>query len=128
MRFTGIITVIIAGILFLGCDDDSLTPCSAGGEVDECLTDADGRLYYKEDIQAFVIRYFVPGTIDSFKTGVICKSEVAEVSSIELDKSLEVDVIFTGCFLDDKGDIQPTSFIGGEEFFYLQLTNASIKN
>ena len=118
--------LIVLGILFIGTQcDDEVSPCSGGGAINECLTDANGRLYYKSDIKAYVIRYFVPGTIDSFKTGVICKTEVGD---IELDKSINADVVFTGCFREDGGDIQPLSFTGGEEFFYLDLENVNIES
>jgi hypothetical protein len=116
--------LISLSFLFFRCDDD-INACSGGGAVDECVTTVQGSLFFKKDISAYVIRYFVPGTIDSHKTGVICKSEAG---TIDLDRSINTTVVFSGCFLDDNDEIQPTMMLGGEEFYYLDLTHIELND
>ena len=119
MRYTCIIVLL----LFLASCDDDLSPCKKNREVVECVTNQDARLYYKSDLKSYVISYFIQGTIDSYHTGVVCSNDLAD---IEVDKQLDVDVIFSGCLLDDKNEIQPMSLRGGEEFFYLDITDIEL--
>ena len=117
------IYLLIFLLLFSACEDNELRPCGTKGEVVECVTNQNARLFYKTDLKAYVISYFVQGTIDSFNTGVVCTNDL---NALSLDKSMNVEIVFSGCFLDDKDEIQPLSFMGGEEFFYLDITTIEL--
>jgi len=117
--------LIIFSLVLFSCEENASGPCDNQGKEVYCFVDTSAFLSYKDDISAYVLRYHVPGTIDSFYTGVICKKDL---TSIDVDHSTNDPVIFSGCFLDDGGEINPSVVIAGEEFFYMDLEKISLDN
>ena len=108
-------------LTLVACNNDD-TPkliehaCEVGGEVIHYIENGVGHAGFDEELQAFVIRYHVPGTIDSTYTGVICDEVIPEPL---IDKSGRVR--FTGKFIDAQGQIQVTIQFGGESFYFLEV-------
>ena len=119
------ILLMCLSLVLYSCEEHDFNPCGHPGKEMHCFDDTNGHLSYKDDISAYVIRYHVPGSIDSFYTGVICKKDM---QSIDADQSTNVTVIFSGCFLDDGGKIKPALIIAGEEFFYMDLKKICLNN
>lgn len=110
--------IIAISLILCGCGSDSLDlNCSVNRKIEHVATNWPGRIYYDNDLRLYFVNYFVPGSIDSRYSSVVCNG---------LDESFRIDgmeVVFSGNLLDDRDEIQPLSLIGGQEFFYLQLTS-----
>lgn len=115
--FLGILTAIIL-LLTTGCDEVVPSGCDSGGDVVHEVNQVDGVISLYEDTDALVITYFVPGTIDSAWSGVVCNDAFPDFLIGENTR-----VRFSGKFRDDGDKLQPLVAFGGQEFFYLELTS-----
>jgi len=101
-----------------GCSDQFAT-CHEWGKVEQSVKEGIGFLYFNVELKGFTISYHVPGTIDSFWTGLLCTHDF---DSNYGNGEYRRKVIFSGTFRDDRGSLSPTTQIGGEEFYYLSLS------
>ena len=116
-----LLLITIFAFLLTACGDDFSNNRCNYGEFVTTIEEEEGTLFFFEELNSFAIRYHIPGTIDSFYTGILCTD-----SGHDLDGKEWVRVLFTGDFYDDKGKIQPSTIIGGEEFFFLQVSLVEI--
>ncbi len=88
--------------------------CAQSGAVVHQLSNIAGTVGYGRDNTQLTLSYYVPGTIDSQWTGVVCNlpNEYRVVGK---------RVTFSGEFRDAKGTLLP--IFGGEEMYYLYLTD-----
>lgn len=108
------LTVIVCFIV-VSCD--SVTPkCDKAGAIVHSLEDVEAKVVYYSEFDSFVINYHVPGTIDSFWTGVVCSNPLSSFAFMD-----GMTVVFSGDFRDDKGTLKPNSIIAGQEFYYLSI-------
>ena len=113
------VMLLALGLGLQSCGEGTIpNQCLLGGAIEHSVQDGVGRFTFNEELREYVINYHVPGTIDSFWTGVVCQSIPG---TIELPE--EGEVVFTGDFLDDNDRFNPNVQIGGQEFFYLNLSS-----
>ena len=107
--------IMVYSIIVLASCDDSINTCNFG-EIKFEAINWEGKL--KRVDSRFAITYHVPGTIDSFMTGIICDDSMIP-EELKIEGSY---VIFSGNYRDDLGVIDPLIKIGGEKFYFLELT------
>lgn len=94
--------------------------CYPKNQIEHEANNWQGRVIYFDELGQWTIRHHVPGTIDSFYTSVVCNMP----DEYKID---QLEVIFSGYLKDDKGKINPSTIIGGEEFFFLDLIDISLE-
>lgn len=104
------------------CDNASQNPdCKKGGDIVHRVDEVEGRITFNDELQARVITYFVPGTIDSMWSGAICNDNLPEFEFGEGQK-----IRFSGNFRDDNNELETQEVFGGQEFFYLEVTSVQM--
>ncbi len=98
-------------IVLIGCDSE-IKPCKQNNEI--TIEDKQGTLQYDSRFEHWVIRHHVPGTIDSFELYIPCEL------SQELDNN--TPVVFSGFASELEKRKKPTTTIGSEEFFTINLS------
>ncbi|GAB5523580.1 MAG: hypothetical protein Roseis2KO_14520 [Roseivirga sp.] len=118
-KYQLLLGVLIAVILVFttGCDEATTPGCDRGGKIIHSVEEVEGHVSMYEDTNDILITYFVPGTIDSAWSGVVCNDLFPD---FKIDENTRVK--FSGNFRDDDGDLQPLVAFGGQSFFYLELT------
>ena len=107
------IIIFLAAIIACSCDKE--VNCNSGIGA-STLVDGEGTVVCHPGFNRLVIRYHIPGTIDSFNTYIPC--------NLSADYTAGMEIQFKGNVqpLDEKNE--PTTQIAGEEFFVLLITYA----
>lgn len=113
--------MIIALLLsVVGCSTSKIDPvCYPKNEILHEAETWKGTVSYSNELEQWFINHHVPGTIDSFYSGLVCNLP-AEF------KEEHLKVVFSGNLKDDNGKIDPSMVIGGQEFFFLELLEIKI--
>lgn len=104
--------------LFSACREREIHCDEGEGQRFE-VKDQKGWVFFDDRFDTYVVRQHVEGTIDSFRTYVICN--VAE----EL-KGEEQSIVFSGEAQSLKKKYQPSMLIAGEAFFVIFLGNVTL--
>ncbi len=108
--------LLVSITILQGCGEGVIpNSCILGSDVIHTIEAGSGYFQFNEELRAYTISYYVPGTIDSQLTGVICES------LLPTNLPQEGRVSFSGEFIDDNDRFDPPTQTGGEEFFYLNL-------
>ncbi len=118
-KYQLLLGILIAAILVFttSCDEATTPGCDRGGKVIHTVEEVEGSVTRYEDTNDILITYFVPGTIDSAWSGVVCNDLFPD---FEIGENTRVR--FSGNFRDDEDSLHPLEAFGGQEFFYLELT------
>lgn len=73
-----------------------------------------GRMYWDNRFDAYVVQHHVPGTIDSFRTYLICNEREEPENEGQV-------IRFSGAAQPLKEEYQPNTVIAGEEFYIIFL-------
>lgn len=119
-RYQLLLGIMIAIILVFtsACEDGELSPgCDLGGKVEKTVDKVEGFISVNADTGVRTISYHVPGTIDSILSGVVCNELFPD---FKIEQGTRVR--FSGDFIDDEGVLDPLVRLGGQQFFYLDVT------
>ncbi|UOQ77324.1 hypothetical protein MUN84_00935 [Hymenobacter sp. 5516J-16] len=119
-----ILPYLLAGTICLGggsCKKEDETAQAACKAKSDVLMRADkwkGRVVFDSVLQAYVVSYFVPGSIDSVYDGIVCAlpAELRQVGQL---------VTFSGQYRAYTGPANPQ--FGGQQYFYLELTSITAR-
>ena len=115
--------ILMASILTLSaCDEDVTAGCFSASKIEHTIENGEAFIFLEPDTGVRLLSYFVPGTIDSFYTGVLCDDDFTDIQFTETHQR----VTFSGHFRDDEGQVQFNVQTGGEEFFYLDLISLTL--
>jgi hypothetical protein len=117
--FLGFISTLLL-IFVVSCEEtEPGVSCEKAGDIVHTLDEAEGRIIFSEEFQAFVIIYHVPNSIDAVWWGVVCNNDFPD---FEIEDNQMVR--FSGNFRDDFDQLQLLEVQGGQEFFYFEATGA----
>ena len=110
-------------IMAVGCKKEEATnkiyPCNEPYEIVELLSDAEGIIGYDINNKQYTINVYLSGTIDEITTAYPC-----ELS--EEFKKVNLNVKIKGELFTSNNLPKPT--IGGQQTFYIDMTDISIIN
>lgn len=107
--------ILLIGIL--GACDDRDIDCEQGEGSSFRVENQEGQAFFDNRFDTYVVRHHVVGTIDSFRTFVICNTS----EDLGLEKDVIETVIFSGQAQALKERHKPNALIAGEEFFVIFL-------
>ena len=112
--------MILLVLLGASCTELRIDPdCWPKNEIIHEAENWKGTVIYNDELAAWMVNHYKPGTIDTYYTGAVCN----------LSKEYQVEdlkIIFSGYFKDDKGKIQPSMMMGGQEFYFLELISIQV--
>ncbi len=103
----------LLSILIISCDKE--VNCNSGIGTSSVIL-GEGMVVSHPGFDQLVIRYHIPGTIDSFNTYVPCNLDGSFTEGVEIKFEGSVQK------LDEKDE--PLTQIAGEEFFVLFITSS----
>lgn len=111
------ILVALTLLMFSSCGEESTAPnrCLEGGDI--LLTVENGVGSIKEINDERIITYFLPGTVDSFRVGVVCNNDFPDFLITE-----ETQVRFSGHFRADNDPTRNELTFGDNSIDILELT------
>ncbi|MBO3698556.1 hypothetical protein [Roseivirga sp. E12] len=104
-------------VVISSCGEEDTLPesCLEAGEI--ILTVENGVGSIKEESGQRIITYFIPGTIDSFRVGVVCNNEFPDFLITE-----ESEVRFSGHFRSNNNPVGNVLAFGDNSIDILELT------
>lgn len=117
MKTLKYLLLVLTLVMFSSCGEESAEPnsCLEGGDI--LLTVENGVGSIKEVNGERLITYFLPGTIDSFRVGVVCNDDFPDFLITE-----ETQVRFSGHFRADNDPARSELAFGDNSIDILELT------
>ncbi|WP_139135257.1 hypothetical protein [Roseivirga sp. 4D4] len=111
------ILVVLTLVIFSSCGEEDTLPesCLEAGEI--ILTVEKGVGSIKEESGQRIITYFIPGTTDSFRVGVVCNDLFPDFLITE-----ETQVRFSGHFRSNNNPVGNVLAFGDNSIDILELT------
>ncbi|MBX0289543.1 hypothetical protein K3G63_03790 [Hymenobacter sp. HSC-4F20] len=118
------LSYLLIGTLYFGLtscekdDDSAQAACEAKSDVVRQADKWEGRIVFDSALNTYVVRYSVPGSIDSVLDGLVCSLPADLRQPGQL-------VTFSGNYRAYTGASKPQ--IGGQEYYYLELTSITAR-
>jgi len=103
-------------VILAACSDDNID-CDQGEGSFFDVENQEAQVFFDSRFDTFVIRYHVAGTIDSFRTFLMCNLP----EDFQLEKDVIETFIISGQAQPLKERYEPNTVIAGEDFFIIFL-------